>query len=424
MRLSRAFDPGKSDFAKYWFGQTLSNLGSAFTMFALPLLVYKLTGSALDRGLAFVAYDLPYVLFGLIIGAWVDRVNRKRLMILTDLARAIVLIILPVLALTHLLALWHIYLAAFALSTLSYAFNTAEFAAVPSLVTTDELVSANGRIQASYAAAGVAGPLLAGLLILILPLPTMLLVDAASFGLSMLMLALIRVSFNQADDEAPVSLRRSIVEGLRYVVGHPVLRNICIMMALINFLATTSNAQLVLFAKTHYHASDAQVAWLFAAGGVGAVIFSLLAGKLRQRWTFSRVALGAIFLYGLGIALLPVARWLGMALVLWASVSGLGVLFNINFSSLWQGIVPNRLLGRVLSVATVLAWAANPLGSFLGGVAIEQTQNVALIYGISGALICVVAFGFMFSAIARAERYLPSDPVSESVSPGVEVSAR
>ncbi|MBA3825306.1 MAG: MFS transporter [Ktedonobacterales bacterium] len=406
MSANQRFKSAKSPFMMYWSGQTLSNLGGAFTMFALPLLVYKLTGSALSLSLTFVAYDLPYVLFGLLIGAWVDRVNRKRLMILTDAARAGILCVLPVLAMAHLLAVWHIYLAAFLLSTLSYAFNTAEFAAVPSLVGADELLRANGRIQASFSATAVVGPLLAGVLIFILPLSALLFVDAASFGVSLVTLALIRVSFNQTTDAAPANLGQAIQEGVRYVVGHPVLRNVCIMMALINVFATVANTQLVFFAKARYHASDAQVAWLFAAGGVGAVIFALLAEVLRKRWAFSRVALGAIFLFGVGTVLLASAPWFGVALVWWAGISGLGVLFNINFTSLWQGIVPNQLLGRVLSVATVLAWAANPVGSFMGGVAIERTQNVALVYGVSGILISLIAVGFMFSSIAHAERYL------------------
>lgn len=398
------------DFGKYWLGQGLSNLGSSFTLFALPLLVFHLTGSALNLAVAFAAEGAPFILFGLLIGAWVDRLNRKRLMITTDLARAAILVALPTLAILHLLTIGWIYLAAFLLSTFSYAFNTAEFAAIPSLVATDDLVAANGRIQATYAAAGVLGPLLAGIIVTLVPLPALLLIDAASFLLSAASLLWIHRSFNQTMEEVPGSLRSAISEGVRYVVRHPVLRNICIMMALVNFLAVTSYAQLVLFAKSQLAASDPQVAWLFAAGGLGAVVFSLLAGTLRRRWAFSAVALAAILLLGLLTAALAMIHWYALALLIWAAISGLGVLFNVNFASLWQGIVPNRLLGRVLSVATVLAWAANPLGSLLGGFAIERSHNIALVYGVTGLLISLVAVVFMFSPIGHAERFLPAAP--------------
>src|SRR6266545_3109518 len=152
----------RGDFVKFWAGQTTSNLGSAFTLFALPLLVFTLTGSPLNLGVTMATSYLPYLLFGLVLGAWVDRVDRKRLMIATDLARALVIALIPLLDDAGLLDVWVLYAVAFATSTLTIAFDAAEFAAIPSLVPSkDDLVSANGRIQASYNAAQVAGPLLA-----------------------------------------------------------------------------------------------------------------------------------------------------------------------------------------------------------------------------------------------------------------------
>ena len=89
--------------------------------------------------------------------------------------------------------------------------------------------------------------------------------------------------------------------------------------------------------------------------------------------------------------------------------SGLGILFNINTGSLRQAIVPNNMLGRVISIASVLAWSAIPLGSLLGGYAIEQTKNVALVYGVIGVLVFLIPFSFSFTALGHAERYLPKD---------------
>src|SRR6266700_6664511 len=97
-----------SDFWKYWTGQTISNLGSSVTLFALPLLVYKLTGSALSLGITTAATFLPYLLFGLILGAWTDRVDRKRMMISTDIARALIIASIPLLAFLGLLPIWWI----------------------------------------------------------------------------------------------------------------------------------------------------------------------------------------------------------------------------------------------------------------------------------------------------------------------------
>lgn len=411
----------RPDFWKFWLGQTISNFGSSFSQFALPLLVYKLTGSALNLGIASVAEFLPYLLFGLLIGAWVDRIDRKRLMIGTDIARALVTALIPLLAGLHMLTVWWIYGMAFILSTLTIFFNTGEFAAIPSLVNQDDLVTANGRIQASYSAASIAGPLLAGVLVALLSLPMILLIDAASFLVSAFSLVLVTTSFNATTDEARprASVRQDVSEGLRYVLGHPVLRNISAMMALVNFVNSTTGAQLVLFAKHRLGASDPQVALLYAAGGAGVVVLSLAAGPLRKRWSFSKVALNALMLDGLLTIALAATRWYWAAVVLWAVASGLGILFNINTGSLRQAIVPNHMLGRVMSIAGVLAWSAIPVGTFLGGLLIQGLGpgGVALVYGGIGVLTFLIPLGFSFTALGHAERYLPQPNPEPSEEP-------
>jgi MFS family permease len=398
------------DFGRFWLGQTVSNLGSSFTLFALPLLVFKLTGSPINLGVTTAAEFVPYLLFGLVIGAWVDRVDRKRLMIATDLARAAVIAVIPLLAAVDQLSVGWVYVVAFCSSTLNIAFDAAEFAAIPSLVPSgDDLVTANGRVQASYSAAQVAGPLLAGLLITVAPVQQVLLVDAASFLVSAGMLLLIATPFNAPrDDQARRAIRQEVVDGLRYVLRHPVLRNISAMMALINLVAATVYAQLVVFAKRQLDASDSRVALLYAAGSAGVVLLSLAAGPVRRRLSFSLAALGALLLDGLLTVVLAATRWYWVALGLWAAISGLGIFFNINTVSLRQQIVPNHLLGRVISIAGVLAWSAIPVGALVGGWAVERTGSVALVYAAIGAVVALIALAFSFGPLGHADRYLPA----------------
>src|SRR5437868_1996613 len=172
------------DFWKFWAGQTISNLGSSFTQWAVPLLVYRLTHSALNLGVATAATFLPYLLFGLVIGAWMDRIDRKRAMIALDSLNAIVVFSIPLVATLSHLTVWWIYGVTFVQSTIFIAFQAGEFAAVPSLVGKDELIAANGRIQATFSAAQVAGPLLAGVMVAFLPIQWFMAFDAASFVVS------------------------------------------------------------------------------------------------------------------------------------------------------------------------------------------------------------------------------------------------
>ncbi len=399
-RLSR-------DFWLFWSGQTISNLGSSITMFALPLLIFKLTGSAIDLALATAAVFLPYLLFGLIIGAWVDRVDRKRLMIAVDLLQALAVASIPVANMFGILSIWWIYAVGFLMSTLAIAFQAAEFAAIPSLVDQNDLVTANGRIQASYSAVSVLGPIVAGIMVAFMPLVDLILFDTLSFLISASSLALIMRRFNTEGETRTTSIRQDIVEGLRYVLGHPVLRNISIMMALVNFFGATVGTQIVLFAKRQLQASDSEIGWIYSAGSVGVILLSLLAGTLRKRFTFSQIALSALAISGILNIAFAYTTNLYAALVLWALFSGLGILFNINTGSLRQTIVPNELLGRVMTIAGVLAWSAIPVGAFLGGYLIEQTNDVVLVYAAIGVITILIPLVFAFTALGRAERYLP-----------------
>jgi MFS family permease len=397
------------DFVKFWIGQTISNLGSSFTQWAVPLLVFQLTHSAVNLGVAMAATFLPYLFFGLPLGAWMDRVDRKRAMVLLDSINVLVILSIPLVAQFGHLNVWLIYAVTFVQSTVFIAFSAGEFAAIPSLVSTDDLVTANGRIQATFSAAQVAGPLLAGVLVSFLPIAWVMAFDAASFAVSAVSLALIRASFNVAGDKPKeaTTILQDVREGLRYVLSHPVLRNISAMMALINFVNASTFALLVLFATERLDASRFQIGVLFAAGSAGVVVTGLLAGRLRKRFSFSALALTSLMLMGGCLTVFAGMTWYWAALPLWAAASGLGILFNINTGALRQAIVPNHLLSRVMSIASVLAWSAIPAGALAGGWVVSATGNVAATYGVIGILIiCIAAFFRVFTALGDAQRYV------------------
>jgi len=396
------------DFWKFWTGETISSLGSSFTQFALPLLVFKLTNSALNLGIAFAFSFLPYLLFGLVIGAWVDRHDRKRVMILVDVGQTVVIAAIPVLFLLGSLTIWWVYGVAFLSTTLRIFTDSSQFAAIPSLVDQRDLVTANGRIQASFFGATILGPVLAGALIFVIPVPTLLFLDAASFLVSATMLSLIARSFNLAathvDEHQRTSLRGDMIDGLRYVFGHPVLRNLSIMLALGNGLAAIRESQLVVLAEQHLHASDLQFGLLNAAAGAGVVIFSLLAGRLRKRGGLVRLGLVAMQVGGLATIALAFSPTIWVAMPLWALVFGTDNLFNICSSTLRQEMVPNGLLGRVRAIATMMSLGAFPAGALLGGALTNVTGNVVLIYAAVGALIFLLVTAFSFLIVADAKR--------------------
>jgi Na+/melibiose symporter-like transporter len=328
-------------------------------------------------------------------------------MIAADVAAALLLATVPAASAAGVLSVWWIFAVIFCGSTIEIFFEASEFGAIPTLVARDQLVSANGRIHASYAAASVLGPLAAGALVAFLPLEDLLVVDAVTFLLSAFTLSLIRRRFSQPRGAAARTMRADIAEGLRYVLSHPVLRNISAMMALINFINATWFAQIILFAKRAYGATDSQVALFFAGAGVDVVLCSLAAGPLRRRFSFGNVALGALMLDAIVILAMALTPTYAAGVVLWSLSAGLGTLFNINTFSLRQAIVPENLLGRIITIARMLAFSATPLGAIIGGLAIQWSGNVALVYAATATLTFAVAVYFrLASPLGRAERYL------------------
>ena len=416
------------DFWFYFSGQAVSQMGGSFTTFALPLLVFKLTHSATNLALTTVAEFVPYLLFGLLLGAVVDRFDRKRLMLGSDIGQALVITVIPVLAIGGLLRVADIYAVTFVQSTLGIIFNCGEFAAIPSLVGEQELVTANARIMAANNAGQILGPGLAGALVAFVPVAGLLFVDAGSFLVSSGCLALIHCSFNAATParrpagSAIRALLADVREGLAYVWSNPLLRSISIMMALINLVATTANSQLVLFARRALHAANSEIGFLYAAGAAGIVAVSLVAGPVRQRFSFAVTALGALVLAGLTMTAMALAGSYAAALVLWAASSGFGLLFNINTGALRQAIVPPRLYGRVASVAQVLAWSAIPLGSLAGAAAINLSGSVTGVYAVIGGLTAAIAIAFAFSPVAHGDRYLAEAAQRQAGSAGAGYS--
>lgn len=393
------------DFELFFGGQLLSQLGNSVTLFLLPLVVFVLTGSALNLAITTAAEFLPYLLFGLVIGAYVDRLPRRRLMIVSDVLRALLIASIPVLAAVNALHVEWIYSVSFLGTTLGIFFTNAEYAAIPSLVGKADLVAANGRVSATYAASGVVGPLIAGGLLAVLHAANVLYVDAASFAVSAATLAAIRANFDAKPRERQ-RVRDDIKEGLRFVLSHPVLRTISAMMALINFFTlSVVFGQLVFFAKRHLQATDSEVGWMFALGSLGAVLVGLVAGRLRRHVSFGRAALGGLFVSGAFIVAMAQTGVFWAGALLWMAAAGSATLLDINTMSLRQAITPPELIGRVLSVAQVLAWSAIPLGGLLGGWLITRTGNVAAVYAGAGAMQMLLAALFALSPLGHAERY-------------------
>ena len=196
-------------------------------------------------------------------------------------------------------------------ATLTIGFTAANFAALPSLVEPDDLVAANGSLQASFSMASIIGPLVAGLLLVRVPLSLLLLIDAASFLVSAVSLLLVKRSFNAGASEKKeeAGIGNAILEGLHYVLRSPIVFWLTLLLLLFNFILPTAEVQIVWYAKQWLRASDTQIGLLYASDGIGVVVFSLLTNRLRKRWSFGVVVLGSMMVLGLLTALMAFTHW-------------------------------------------------------------------------------------------------------------------
>ncbi|MDQ2914435.1 MAG: MFS transporter [Chloroflexota bacterium] len=385
----------------------MSSFGTAFTDFALPLLVFRLTGSPVALAGAASALLLPNLLFGLFIGAWTDRLERRPLMIRLDLARAVVVSTIPLVSLAGGLSVPFILAVIVVHQTLTIFYEACNIGAVVSLLQRDQLVVGNSRVEASNQGATVVGPLVAAALILFMPLESVFVFDAATFAFSAVLLWRIARSFNRMRTRPSQHIAREVIEGLRFYFGHPVLAGISYFIAAVNFFGATREAQLVYFAKTRFAVTDSQVGVLYAVGGLALAALTLLAPAIRRRIGYGGAMIGTIAASGILTLLLAVAPSYPVAVLLWAATWGFYGAFPMVALSVRQAVTPDHLLGRVATIARVFRRSPALPGTIIGGFAVEATGNISLVYFVIGSAVLVICAGFwLASPLRHADAYV------------------
>lgn len=355
-------------FNRLWTASAISNIGDGVMGAAFPLLVASTTRDPVLVSGANVAGRLPWFLFALISGALVDRLDRRRVMIWTDVFRAVTVGGLALMVAFDKAGLAVIYGVAFLMGSAETMFDTSAEAIIPKLVDSPELARANGRLQATEFVTGTFGgpPLGAALFALAAAVPFF--VNAVSFLLASLIVALIGGQFTSERRGAQVPIKQDIGEGLRWLWRNRVLRTLSMMAGGINFFSSGILAIFVLYAQDILEVSDVGFGVLLTLVGIGGLL-----GALASRITVARlgpgvtvhavVVLGAALSAAMGVLSDPYL--VGALLILYGFVV---IHWNVVAVTLRQQLVPDELRGRVAGVARLIAWGSQPLGALLGGV--------------------------------------------------------
>jgi MFS family permease len=388
-----------ADFLKLWAAQSISLFGSEITRLALPLTAaLTLNASAAQIGFLAAAAQAPFLVFSLFAGVWADRHRRRPILVLADIARAVLLLSVPLAALVDVLSMAQLYIVTFGVGVLSVVFDVAHYAYVPALVEREQLVDGNSKLQVSYSVAEAAGPGVGGILIQLLTAPFVVLVDAVSFLLSALCLWSIGAS-----ESTPVQpahdqhIGRDMLDGLRALLGQPYLRAIIAASVLIVGFESAFSALYVLYAIRELHLTPALLGFVFAAGGLGAVPGALLAPWAARRFGIGKAIIGGGVLSGLTALLVPLASGslaVVVAVLAVAQVLGgvTGTIANIHQWSLRQAVTPDQLEGRVTASHRFIVYGVGAVGAFGAGL-------VASVIGLRPA-ISVFAVGALLGAVS------------------------
>jgi MFS family permease len=415
------------DFAKLWSAATVSVLGSQITLIAVPFIALTMLGaSAFQVSLLAAVEMLPFLLFTLPAGAWLDRIRKRPVLIAADIGRGLALLAIPIAYLMGALALWQLFAVAFVTGTLTAFFDVADQSYLPAILDREDLVDGNARLQISYSAGQIGGPTLGGNLIALMAAPIAIVGDALSFFASALLLGTIRrhepIPVRPTGvDGRPPSLRADIVTGLHYVWRNPYLRPIAGCTATSNLFGAALFAVWPVLIWQELKLPPAFYGTVMGVASVGFLVGAGLSSTLPRRFGFGQtivlaaaVSPPAFLLMTFTPASLP---WAAVTLFAGWFIAGFSqVIYNVAQISLRQGITPLDMQSRMNATMRFLVWGTIPIGSVLGGMLATIMPIRAAV--VVAALSSFLSFLWILFSPIRSLQEMPSAGDGTAAGPG------
>ncbi|MER5479701.1 MFS transporter [Streptomyces sp. NPDC002734] len=419
--MSRAAGPGllrrHRDFRLLWCGETAGKFGSSVTSVAMPLVaVSTLEAGAFEVGLLGASAWLPWLVIGLPVGAWVDRMRRRPVMLTAAAVSFLLFLAVPLAAWAGLLSIGLLIVVALLTGTAAVFFQTAYSAYLPSILDPEDQPEGNAKLHGSASAAQIAGLGSAGLIGQVAGAVNAMFANAATFLVSLLCLAGIRHREPRPEQAAarPKALLHEVGEGLRLVAGDRWLRSLTLFGATSNLALMGYQTIQVVFLVDTVGLAPGAVGGLIAATSAGGVAGAFVARRIAARIGTARAML--VFELGLaGLVLLVPATHAGAGLALFVvggfCVSAGVVAGNVVKASFQQRYCPPRLLGRLTASTAFLNFGTLPVGALLGGW-LGTVLDLRTALWITTAGVPLAALVLLFSPVGRT-RDLPTAPRPE-----------
>ena len=375
-------------------GQFVSQMGDRLAMVAFPVLVWRSTGSTLSTGLVFALYTLPYILFGTLAGVFIDRVNKRTVMVAADVVRALLVVVVP-LAAAHSMPL--VFVLSFAMATAAVFFEPSKLAILPDIVSTGSLMRANSLMATGENLTEILGYALAGLMLAYVSTTTAFRIDSASFLVSAAALVLMRyrAPVMKASVGAAASFWRELREGLAFLRHHRglLVNTIMIVAAMAGIGAS--------YPLTFFFAIKVLDGGTKAFGAFEAVIaVGYLVGSIAVAVAATRVSKGyamtlGLVVMGFSLAVVALAGGVWQACIPFAVLGIANSFALISVDTYLQESVPQELRGRVFGVRFTLAQGTYALSLLIGG-ALAGVFDVRVLFVMAGVLVAVPAIAGLF----------------------------
>jgi ENTS family enterobactin (siderophore) exporter len=394
------------DLRVFVVGQGISGLGDAVSLTALPLLVLALTGSGVALGVVGALGTLPDLAVALFAGALADRADRKRMMLVADLGRAVLTALIPLSVALGGPTMAVILVVAAPLSVLRAVFRAGYISSLPGLVGRPQLARANALLETVYSVAFIVGPTVAGVLAAGLgPGPTIA-IDAVSYVVSSAGLFLVSRDLRPPPDRVPSPLIAEVREGIVHIAHDPLLRAAILVFATFS-AAIASVVSGLAFRITHELGQPpTALGAVMTAWGVGAVVGSLAAGRVGRETPVARVLLGSLVVAAIALVGVALVESVAAMAVLAALFGAAESVTTVTYISVRAAYSPDRLLGRIAGTARVIALALQPIGMLAGGALLDAVGGSAT-FGLMGAAVGLVVLVF---APVRTLRDAPISP--------------
>lgn len=394
------------NFQNLWAGQTISTIGDQMSGLALPVLaVTMLQATEWQVGMMNAAGMSMFLLIGLPAGAWVDRWLKRRVMILADIVRMLVVLSVPLAWWAGILNMTFLIAGAAVISAANVFFDVAYQSVLPIMLPKEHMAKANSALETTNQTSMLAGPAVVGFLLSIVKAPVLMLVDAVSFLVSLVSISLIKIDETTIAKKDRGRLRDEIAEGVRFVTKHPIIGRITATTSISNFFGSAVHTLTPILVLRTMNVPPALYGLAFTAAAASGLLGAISASKIGTKLGQGNTVIGAMCLSGIAMVGFPIAASIGnlsafpIVIASEALLSFAGLVYNITQVSARQALCPEHLLGRMNASIRFFVWGVMPISALLAGAFATWFGMIPVL--IVGAIGSLSATWFVFASPLR-----------------------